>query len=115
MALEDYRGDMETCTRCYLCKFVPLERVRGAKYVNICPSVAHYNFHAYSAGGRLAAGTALLDKRISYSEKLAEVIYNFSFAAAAMCPVNTLSIWKYWSRYTKCVPVALKRELCLLP
>jgi Fe-S oxidoreductase len=50
--------------------------VRGAKYVNICPSVARYNFHAYSAGGRLAAGTALLDKRIGYSEKLAEVIYN---------------------------------------
>jgi Fe-S oxidoreductase len=76
MALSDYQGDMETCCRCSACKFIPLENVKGYGNVNICPSIARYNFHAYSGAGRLALGVALLEKKIEYSEKLTEVLYN---------------------------------------
>lgn len=76
MSLENYRQDMETCCRCSACKFIPMERVRGFQYVNICPSIARYNFHAYSGGGRLAIGIALLERELEYSDKLLEVIYN---------------------------------------
>jgi Fe-S oxidoreductase len=76
MALEDYRENMEICSRCSACKFIPLERVEGLQHVNICPSIARYNFHAYSGGGRLGTAIAKLDKRFDYSKKLVEVMYN---------------------------------------
>jgi Fe-S oxidoreductase len=61
---------------------VPLEKVNGATHVNVCLSIARYGFHAYSGGGRLAIGTALLDKRIEYSDKLLEVVYNCQLCGA---------------------------------
>ena len=76
MSLEEYRAEMETCCRCSACKFVPLEIVNGYDNVNICPSISRYNFHAYSGGGRLGIGVAILEKEIGYSEKLLEVVYN---------------------------------------
>jgi len=76
MALADYRQDMETCCRCSACKFIPLERVTGYEHVAVCPSIARYNFHAYSGGGRLGIGIALLEGELDYSDKLVEIVYN---------------------------------------
>jgi Fe-S oxidoreductase len=76
MALEEYRQDMETCCRCSACKFIPFENVKGFHNVTICPSIARYNFHAYSGGGRLGIGMAMLEKELDYSDKLLEVVYN---------------------------------------
>ena len=77
MALEDLKQTMETCCRCSACKFIPLEKVDGYSFVNGCPSIARFNFHCYSGGGRVSLGTALLDKQIDYSSpKLKEVVYN---------------------------------------
>lgn len=76
MGLVDYQQDMETCCRCSACKFIPLENVRGLNNANVCPSIARYNFHAYSGGGRMGIGIALLEKELDYSEKLLEVVYN---------------------------------------
>jgi len=76
MALEDYQSDMESCCRCSACKFIPLEKVNGFRPVNICPSIARYNFHAYSGGGRMGIGVALLEERLDYTDKLLEVVYN---------------------------------------
>ena len=76
MSLEDYRSDMETCCRCSACKFIPLEKVRNHQPVNICPAIARYKFHAYSGGGRMGIGVAMLKGRLDYSEKLREVAFN---------------------------------------
>jgi Fe-S oxidoreductase len=76
MALEDLRNDMEMCCRCSDCKFIPLERVTGLAGANICPSIARYNFHAYSGGGRLAMGIAMLENRLEYTDKLLDIVYN---------------------------------------
>ena len=82
MALEDYRNEMETCRRCSACKFIPLEKVEGFEHVNVCPSIARYNFHTYSAGGRMVFGVALLENRVDYSDKLLEVVYNCQMCGA---------------------------------
>lgn len=82
MGLADYQQDMETCCRCSACKFIPLENVRGLNNVNVCPSIARYNFHAYSGGGRLGIGVALLEKELNYSDKLLEVVYNCQMCGA---------------------------------
>jgi Fe-S oxidoreductase len=76
MALEEYRQDMETCCRCSACKFIPFENVKGYQNVTVCPSIARYNFHAYSGSGRLGLGVGLLEKKLEISDKLLEVVYN---------------------------------------
>jgi Fe-S oxidoreductase len=76
MALEDYRSDMEMCTRCSICKFIPLEKLTEMQHSYVCPSIARYNFHAYSGGGRVNIGVAMLEKRLEYTDKLLEVVYN---------------------------------------
>lgn len=83
MALEDYRDDMQTCCRCSACKFVPLENLKSYDYVNVCPSITRYNYRAYSGGGRLGLGIALLENKIDCaSPKLREVIYNCQMCGA---------------------------------
>ena len=76
MTLEDYRNDMQTCCRCSICKFIPLERVEEIKHTYVCPSIARYEYHAYSGGGRMGFGVAMLDGRLEYTDKLLEVVYN---------------------------------------
>jgi Fe-S oxidoreductase len=76
MALADYQQDMETCCRCSTCKFITLENVKGVENSYICPSIARYNFHGYSGGGRIGIGIALLEKKLDYSDKLLEMVYN---------------------------------------
>ena len=78
MALEDYKEYLDGCSRCSMCKFIPLEKVTGLAYGNVCPSIAKHNFHAYAAGGRLNVGSALLDGEIDYDENpggIRDIIY----------------------------------------
>jgi len=76
MALEDLRADMEMCCKCGICKFIPLEKVKGVQPVYICPSVSRYNFNAYSGGGRVSMGVAMLENRLEYTDKLLDIVYN---------------------------------------
>lgn len=75
MALEDYRTNMAVCSRCAYCKFIPLDHIKSWRFQNGCPSIAYNNFQAYCASGRLAIGLALVDNKISYSDKLVDIIY----------------------------------------
>jgi len=82
MALEDYRGDMEMCCRCSICKFVPLEKLKVIQHSYVCPSIARYNFHTYAGGGRMGMGIAMLEKELEYDDKLLEVVYNCQMCGA---------------------------------
>lgn len=82
MTLEDYRSDMEMCCKCSACKFIPLERVVGFQHANACPSIARYNFHAYSGGGRMGMAIAMLDKRFEYTNNALEIVYNCQMCGA---------------------------------
>jgi len=85
MALKDYEADMMRCSRCSYCKFVPWVKV-DARFATVCPSIARFNFHAYSAGGRLAAGLAFLKERFGYSDGLLDIIYKCQICGA--CDVS---------------------------
>jgi Fe-S oxidoreductase len=82
VVLEDYRSDMEMCCRCSICKFIPLEKLTENRYSYVCPSIARYNFQAYAGAGRMAIGTSLLEKRIEFSDKLLDVVYNCQMCGA---------------------------------
>jgi Fe-S oxidoreductase len=90
MALEDYKRDMDMCIRCSVCKFIPLEMIKGYQHVNVCPSITKYNFHAYSGGGRVNMAVAMLDKRIEYTNKLLEIVYNCQMCGA--CDISCKNV-----------------------
>lgn len=86
MALETYEKDMARCSRCSMCKFIPLEQIKGFEYAGVCPSIYRYNFHSYSGGGKLIIGLSLLQKRIEYSDGLLDIIYRCQMGGA--CDVS---------------------------
>jgi len=86
MALQDYEADMERCCRCSYCKFVPYPMNKGERLSNVCPSISRYNFHAYSGGGKLAAGLAFLRGRIGHSDRLLDMTYQCQLCGA--CDVS---------------------------
>jgi len=86
MGLEEYLSHMEMCCRCSACKFIPLQMVKGAQYANVCPSIARYNFHSYSGGGRLNIAVAMLKKGFEYSDRLLDIVYNCQMCGA--CDVS---------------------------
>jgi len=88
MGLEQYKGDMEMCCRCSACKFIPMQRVMGAEYSYVCPSIAKYDFHSYSGGGRLNIGAAMLKNGFNYTDKLLHIVYNCQMCGACGVSCN---------------------------
>ena len=88
MGLEQYQGDMEMCCRCSACKFIPMQQVKGLQFANVCPSIAKYNFHAYSGGGRLNIGAAMLKDGMEYTDKLLDIVYNCQLCGACGVSCN---------------------------
>ena len=107
MPLSDFQLEMETCCRCSACKFIPFEKVTGYDHVNVCPSITRYNFHAYSGGGRLGIGVALLEKEIDFSDKLLEILYNCQMCGA--CDVSC----KYAMDMEVLAPIHAIRKECV--
>ena len=88
MGLEQYKGDMEMCCRCSTCKFIPMQKIKGSEFSYVCPSIARYNFHAYSAGGRMNIGAAALKNGMNYTPKLLDVVYNCQLCGACGVSCN---------------------------
>jgi Fe-S oxidoreductase len=88
MALKDYQEDVEMCCRCSTCKFVPMQKIKGLQYATVCPSIAKYNFHAYSGGGRINIINALLKEKVQPNEKLTDIVYNCQLCGACGVSCN---------------------------
>jgi Fe-S oxidoreductase len=65
-----------------------MQQVKGLQYANVCPSIAKYNFHAYSAGGRLNIGAAMLKDGFNYTDKLLDIVYNCQMCGACGVSCN---------------------------
>jgi len=88
MGLEQYQGDMAMCCRCSACKFIPMQMVQGFQYANVCPSIAKYNYHSYSGGGRLNIAAAMLKNGFNYTDKLLDIVYNCQMCGACGVSCN---------------------------
>jgi Fe-S oxidoreductase len=88
MGLEQYKGDMDMCCRCSACKFIPLQKVAGYNYANVCPSISKFDFHSYSGGGRLNIGAAMLRDGFKYTDKLLHIVYNCQMCGACGVSCN---------------------------
>jgi Fe-S oxidoreductase len=85
-SFEDYSAQLERCCRCSNCKSVPLALVKSWEFGRVCPSIEKYNFHAYSAGGRIVIAYGLATGRIEYSDSLLDIIYRCQLDGA--CDVS---------------------------
>ncbi|CAG1008047.1 heterodisulfide reductase subunit D [Myxococcaceae bacterium] len=81
MALEDFEADMVRCSRCSDCKFAPASQLDEDR-AEICPSIARFGFHSYSAGGRFVAGLSLLSKRAEANDSLRDLVYRCQLCGA---------------------------------
>ncbi len=89
MALEDYKNDVEACSRCSSCKWVPHNQVKSWRFAKNCPSMCRYNFHAYSGSGKLIMVNSMINGRSELTEGLTEIIYKCQMCGAcdAACKV----------------------------
>ena len=88
MALEQYQGDVNMCCRCSACKFIPLQQVKSYDFSYVCPSIARYQFHSYSGGGRANIISAGLKNGFNYTEKLLDIVYNCQMCGACGVSCN---------------------------
>jgi Fe-S oxidoreductase len=75
MAWQDYEHDMQRCPRCSYCKWIPWRFIRNTDFMEGCPSVSRYNWHAYAAGGKLNIAYSLLCDRIEISDAFLDILY----------------------------------------
>jgi len=75
MALEDYRADMERCSQCSYCKWIPLDQIKSWRFAKGCPSIAYSHFNSYSARGRYAVALSLLKGECDYTERVLDIVY----------------------------------------
>ena len=103
MALEDYRSDMERCSQCSYCKWIPLDHIKSWRFAKGCPSIAYNNFNSYSARGRFAVALSLLNGESGYTERVRDIV--FKCVTCGSCDVSD-KICRY-----NLEPLEMMREL----
>lgn len=76
------KKDMEACSRCSLCKWVPMAQLKSWRFAKMCPSVDRFNFHIYSGGGKMIAANSFLEERSDLNDAVADIIYNCQLCGA---------------------------------
>lgn len=89
MTLAEYQRDMEGCSRCSSCKWVPFNQIKSWRFAKNCPAITRYNFHAYSGSGKMLMGLSMAHGRSELTEGVAEIIYKCQLCGAcdAACKV----------------------------
>ncbi len=75
MALEDFAAEMDRCSQCSYCKWIPFDQVKSWRFAKNCPSIAYHNFNSYSARGRYAVGRSLIKGQSEYSDTVRNIVY----------------------------------------
>jgi Fe-S oxidoreductase len=90
MALSDYAFEMDFCSRCSHCKWIPLLFIKSHRYAGVCPAIERYNFHAYSGGGKVIAAHSVYEGRSEITDELLDVIYRCQLGGACnvMCHLS---------------------------
>lgn len=87
-SLEARREFLARCSRCSQCKFVATPKSHA--YASVCPSIDYGQFHAYSGGGQLINGLALLDGKADYTHELLHSVHSCTMCGGcdSACKVN---------------------------
>lgn len=86
MTLQESKISAMRCTRCAYCKWIPLDLVKSQRFSKGCPSVEYFNFHTFSAGGRLVTSLSLHEGRIDIDERVVDSV--FACQMCGLCDVS---------------------------
>ncbi len=86
MPLEDFAGEMDRCSQCSYCKWIPFDQMKSWRFAKNCPSIAYHNFNSYSARGRYAVARSLIRGQIGYTDTLRRII--FTCLTCGSCDVS---------------------------
>jgi Fe-S oxidoreductase len=75
MAIQDFEHDMQRCSRCSYCKWIPFENQQNMDFIKGCPSAARYKFHAYSASGKWNMSYSYLNGRVDHSDAFHDAVF----------------------------------------
>jgi Fe-S oxidoreductase len=75
MTWENYEHDMQRCTRCSYCKYIPWRYANNFDFIEGCPSAARYHWHAFAAGGKFNMGLSLMRDVIEIDDTFLDVLY----------------------------------------
>ena len=77
MNLTDYKEMQKRCSNCSYCKFIPLDKIKNARFSENCPASSYFLYNSYSARGRFELGRFINDGALSLNDpKTAEIIRN---------------------------------------
>ena len=74
MNLDTFRDDLMRCTRCSYCKWVPHQVMEDTRYLTGCPSIKAFDFHGWSASGRVIASLSLLTGRTEITDGFLDMV-----------------------------------------
>ncbi len=86
MALEDFAAEMDRCSQCSYCKWIPFDQMKSWRFAKNCPSIAYHNFNSYSARGRYAVARSLIRGQSGYSETVRRIA--FTCLTCGSCDVS---------------------------
>jgi len=86
MALLDFAAEMDRCSQCSYCKWIPFDQMKSWRFAKNCPSVSYYHFNSHSARGRYAVARSLLRGACEYSDTVRDVV--FTCMACGSCDVS---------------------------
>ncbi|MFH1646595.1 MAG: (Fe-S)-binding protein [Chloroflexota bacterium] len=75
MAWQDYVHDMQRCTRCSYCKWIPYRYMHNTDFIQGCPSISRYLWHAYAGSGKFNMAYSLQQGRIEIDDTFLDVLY----------------------------------------
>jgi Fe-S oxidoreductase len=86
MALEDFAAEMDRCSQCSYCKWIPFDQVKSWRFAKNCPSISYHNFNSYSARGRYAVARSLIKGQSGYSDTVRRIA--FTCMTCGSCDVS---------------------------
>ena len=75
MALEDFAAEMDRCSQCSYCKWIPFDQMKSWRFAKNCPSVSYRNFNSYSARGRYAVARSLMKRDSEVADTVRDIVY----------------------------------------
>jgi Fe-S oxidoreductase len=75
MDLKDFSKEIERCSACSYCKWIPFDQVQSIRYAKNCPSIDYFNFNNYSARGRYLTSRSVLRDQVELTEEVMDIAH----------------------------------------
>ena len=86
MSLENFLPEMERCSLCSFCKWIPHDKIESIRFAYACPSISYNNLNSYSARGKYAMGKSLITGKAECTDIVVDSVFKCQTCGA--CDVS---------------------------